>query len=230
LDTLYPGRIDLGVGRAAGAGGPTVRAIRGDASERNFVQDIESLSNYLADNRIEPVRAVHQAHQVPIWFLGSSMYGAGLAAGLGLPFAFASHFSPTYLLTAIHHYRENFQPSAYLDAPYLMVGANVFAADTADEAEYLASSHRHWFSQLHMGRPGLLCKPIDGYMEQMSDLRRKDLEQTLACTAIGDRVGVGTWLNNFIAQTKADEVMIDSRIYDPVARCRSYQYAAESIA
>ncbi|MCK1784228.1 LLM class flavin-dependent oxidoreductase [Pseudomonas sp. TNT11] len=230
LDTLFPGRIDLGIGRAPGSAGPAIRALRGDASERDFTQDIRQLTDYLADEGRQPVRAIPGKHNVPLWLLGSSLNSAELAAKSGLPYAFASHFAPHNLMDAIAYYRNNFRPSATLQQPYVIVGANVFAAPTRAEGEYLASSHRQWVSRLYAGKPGPLPHPEEGYMERLTERDRYSLAQAMACTAVGDQDDVGSWLRQFIDTTQADEVIIDARIYDPQARCRSYQLAAESIA
>lgn len=230
LDTLFPGRIDLGVGRAPGSAGPAIRALRGDSSERDFTQDIRQLTDYLADDGRQPVRAIPGNHSVPIWLLGSSPNSADLAAKLGLPYAFASHFAPRFLMDSIAHYRATFKPSAMLKQPYVIAGANVFAAATRAEAQYHASSHQQWVSRLYAGKPGLLPLPEEGYIERLSELDRQTLTQTMSCTAVGDKDDVGSWLRQFIATTQADEVIIDARIHDPEARCRSYQLAAESIA
>ncbi len=229
LHTLFPGRIDLGVGRAPGSGGATVRAIRGISQERDFPQDVQRVLDYLEDNRKESVRALPGRHDVPVWVLGSSLQGADLAARMGLPYAFASHFAPQMLMHALAHYRENFRPSVYLDRPYAMAGVNVIAADTRAEAQYLASSHQQWVVELHAGRPGLLPIPEEGYLAQITHRDRQGLEQAMAYTAIGDKQEVGAWLREFIATTGVDELMIDARIHDPDARCHSYQLAAESI-
>lgn len=229
LQTLFPDRIDLGVGRAPGSGGPTVRAIRGISQERDFAQDVQKLRDYLEDNGREPVRALPGRHDVPMWILGSSLQGADLAARMGLPYAFASHFAPQMLMRALAHYREHFRPSAYLKQPYTMAGVNVIAADTRAEARYLASSHQQWVVKLHAGRPGLLPTPEEGYLASITPTDQHGLDQAMACTAIGDKQDVGAWLREFIATTGVDELMIDARIYDPTARCRSYQLAAESI-
>jgi luciferase family oxidoreductase group 1 len=230
LDTLFPGRIDLGIGRAPGSAGPAVRALRGDASERDFTQDIRQLAGYLADDASQPVRASPGKHEVPMVLLGSSPNSADLAARLGLPYAFASHFAPRFLMEAIAHYRATFRPSAVLDRPYVIAGANVFAAPSRAEARYLASSHHQWVSQLYTGRAAMLPRPVEGFMENLSGVDQQNLAQAMSCTAIGDKQDVGNWLRQFIAATEADEVIIDARIYDPQARCRSYQLAAESIA
>jgi len=230
LDTLFPGRIDLGIGRAPGSAGPAIRALRGGAPERDFVRDISVLCDYLADNGHQPVRAIPGNHQMPLWLLGSSLQSADLAAKAGLPYAFASHFAPRMLMDAIAHYRNTFKPSATLSQPYVIVGANVFAAPTRAEADYLASSHRHWVSDLYAGKPGPLPRPTEGFMESLSDRDRYSLAEAMACTAVGDKDDVGSWLRQFIETTQADEVIIDARIHDSEARCRSYQIAAESIA
>lgn len=230
LDTLFPGRIDLGIGRAPGSAGPAIRALRGDASQRDFTQDIEQLTDYLADEGHQPVRAIPGKHSVPIWLLGSSLQSADLAAKSGLPYAFASHFAPRFLMDAIAHYRSTFRPSAELKQPYVIAGANVFAAQTRAEAEYLTSSHRQWVSKLYAGKPGPLPRPEEGFMERLSVYDRHSLAEAMSCTAVGDQDDVGSWLRQFISTTQADEVIIDARIYDPIARCRSYQIAAESIS
>lgn len=229
LDTLHPGRIDLGLGRAPGTGGPTVLALRRGAPERDFARDVIEVMDYLADNGRQPVRAIAGRHDVPVWILGSSLYGAELAAVLGLPYAFASHFAPRFLHEAVAHYRENFRPSKHLAKPYVMVGVNVFAADTNEEAEFLASSHRKWTTDLHVGRMGLLPKPREGYVESLSEHERAVLNQVMTCTVAGDQAKVGAWLRQIVAQTAADELMIDCRIYEPQARLRSYQYAAQAM-
>lgn len=230
LETLFPGRIDLGLGRAPGADSATSRAVRGPVPQREFSDDVQELMDYLADNGKQPVRAVPGQHDVPIWILGSGMYGAQLAAASGLPFAFASHFAPRFLQQAVGHYKQHFKPSQYLSKPHAMVGVNVFAADTHDEAEYLASSHRHWLANLHAGRPALLPRPVENFMANLPNPLRQSVAQELACTALGTPEEVGTWLRQFIELTCADELMVDARIYDPVARCRSFELAAASIS
>lgn len=234
LDVLYPGRIDLGLGRAPGADEATMRALRrraSDAGPDQFPKDVVELLNYFADNGKQPVRATPGAGQnIPAWVLGSSTNGASLAAELGLPYAFASHFAPRLLFQAIEVYRRNFKPSVYLDKPYVMAGVNVFAADTTAEAEFIASSHRMWVGNLHSGRPGLLPKPEEGYMESISSSLRLSVEQELACTAIGTKQQVRAYLLEFLEATGADELMVDARIYSPESRRHSYQLAVESIA
>jgi luciferase family oxidoreductase group 1 len=230
LDTLFPGRIDLGVGRAPGSAGAAIRALRGDASERDFERDLEQLAHYLADDGREPIRSIPGDHSLPIWLLGSSPHSADLAARKGLPYAFASHFAPRFLMQAIEHYRSAFQPSAVLDKPYVIVGANVFAAPHRAQAEYLASSHQRWVHDLYAGKPGPLPLPTEGYLQGLPDFERHSLSQAMSCTAVGDAEDVGNWLRQFIATTQADEIIIDARIHDSTARNLSYQIAAESIS
>lgn len=233
LETLYPGRIDLGVGRAPGADFATTRALRRSAESHpnQFPNDVVEILNYFEDNGRQPVRAVPGAGQdIPVWILGSSTYGASLAAQLGLPYAFASHFAPRLIQEALQVYRAQFQPSRYLSKPYVMAGINVFAADTRAEAEFIASSHRKWVAGVHTGQLTLLPEPVEGYMESISPNLRCSLEKELAFTAIGTVQEVRATLLEFIDFTGADELMIDARIYEPQARRRSYQLAAESIA
>ncbi len=230
LNTLFPNRIDLGLGRAPGTNSLTVQAIRGtNITSRELQDDVVTLQDYLLDNGVQPVRSIPEKQNIPMWILGSGLYGADLAAKMGLPFAFASHFAPFYLEQAISHYKENFKPSAYLEKPYVMVGVNVFAADTYEEAQYLASSHRQWVVNRNSGQSGLLPHPLENYISKISKEQLHAMEAELTYTAIGNKEEVGAWLQRFINFTGADELMIDARIYDPVARCRSYQLAAESI-
>lgn len=230
LETLYPGRIDLGVGRAPGSDQRTVLAIRGQNPEaREFSNDVIALLDYLQDNQQQPARGIPGKHDTPVWVLGSGLYGARLAAELGLPFAFASHFAPRNLMAAISVYREHFRPSPRLDAPYVMAGVCVFAAETHEEAEFFASSHQQWVANLHAGKPGPLPKPVEGYLERLWSAQRVGLEQELACSVTGTRDEVGKWLRKFAQMTSTDELMIDSRIYDSEARCRSFEIAAEAL-
>lgn len=230
LDTLFPGRIDLGIGRAPGSAGLAIRAMRGDASERDFGQDIQQLTDYLADNGNQLVRAIPETHDVPVWLLGSSLNSADLAAKMGLPYAFASHFAPRFLMQAIAHYRASFRPSPLLDRPYVIAGVNVFAAPSRAEADYIASSHRQWVCNLYAGRAGPLPRPSEDFMDTLTNVDRHTLNQAMLCTATGDQDDVSSWLRQFITTTQADEIIIDARIYDAKARCRSYQLIAESLA
>lgn len=229
LDALYPGRIDLGMGRAPGSGGAAVRALRRSGAEHDFAEDVTEVMDYLANNGRRQAHGVPGDHDVPVWILGSSMYGAQLAAAMGLPYAFASHFAPRFLDQAVDHYRKHFRPSRWLGAPYVMVGVNIFAADSNEEADYLASSHRQWMLNLHMGRLGLLPRPVNGYVESLPENERRVLDEVLAMTVAGDQDKVRTWVRQVVERTGADELMIDSRIYEPQARARSHQYVAQAL-
>jgi luciferase family oxidoreductase group 1 len=229
LEALYPGRIDLGLGRAPGSDPATARALRrnlvSDADE--FPRDVLELIDFLSDEPQQAVRAVPgQGAKVPVWILGSSLYGAQLAAMLGLPYAFASHFAPQQLMEAIHVYRSTFRPSQHLDKPHVMLGFNIFAADTDDEARVLATSTQQAFVNLRSGRPGRLPPPRPGYYEESSGAARAVLDMVLTCTAIGSPATVREKLREFIAETRADELMIAGAMHDHRARLRSYEIAS----
>jgi luciferase family oxidoreductase group 1 len=226
LESLHPGRIDLGLGRAPGSDPTTARAMRrnltSDADE--FPQDVLELMDYFSAEPRGPVRAVPgQGLNVPIWILGSSLYGAQLAAALGLPYAFASHFAPQQMMQAIELYRACFKPSARLARPYVMLGFNVFAADTEEQAHFLASSMQQAFVNLRTGRPGRLPPPVRGYREQLDGPLRSMLEGILANSALGGPESVREQLQAFVARTGADELMITCQMYDHGARLRSYE-------
>jgi luciferase family oxidoreductase group 1 len=230
LESLFPGRIDLGLGRAPGSDQLTARALRRNlASDADqFPQDVVELMDYFSAEQRHAVRAVPGAGlQVPIWILGSSLFGAQLAAALGLPYAFASHFAPAQMMQAIALYRANFKPSTQLANPYVMLGFNVFAADTDEEAQYLASSMQQAFVNLRSGHPKRLQPPQPGYLNRIGAQEKAILDQVLSCAAIGSRDTIKPALENFIAQTGADELMITSQIYDHAARLRSYAITAE---
>ena len=229
LESLFPGRIDLGLGRAPGSDMLTARALRRNlASDADqFPQDVTELMDYFSAPHRHAVRAVPGAGlNVPIWILGSSLYGAQLAAALGLPYAFASHFAPAQIMQAIDLYRSTFKPSAHLDKPYLMLGFNVFAADTDEEAHLLATSAQHAFVNLRSGKPKPLPPPVAGYLNRIDPREQALLEQILSCSAIGSRDTVKSALKAFIEQTGADELMITSQIFDHAARLRSYEITA----
>jgi luciferase family oxidoreductase group 1 len=229
LEALFPGRIDLGLGRAPGSDQATARALRrtlvSDADD--FPQDVLELMDYFSAEPKQTVRAVPGTGlRVPVWILGSSLFGAHLAGTLGLPFAFASHFAPTLLMQAIERYRAAFRPSAHLARPYLMLGFNVFAADTEAEARFLATSVQQSFVNLRTGRPSALPPPREGYLEGLGTQERGLLEQILACSAIGSAESVVKALEAFLARTGADELMLSSHIFDQQARLRSYELTA----
>ena len=231
LATLYPGRIDLGIGRAPGTDRATMRALRRhlDASdeEEGFPRDVLELQAYLAEPSGEqPVRAIPgMGTQVPIWLLGSSLYSAQLAAYLGLPFAFASHFAPGLLLQALHVYRTTFRPSPAWPAPHAMVGVNVVAADTDDEAARLFTSIQQRFLGMQRGRRGPLPAPIDpAQLEAMwSEQEKLQVQRALAASAMGSVGTVRRQLQAIVAQTAADELIVASAIFDHAARLGSYE-------
>jgi luciferase family oxidoreductase group 1 len=230
LESLFPGRIDLGLGRAPGSDQLTARALRRNlASDADqFPQDVVELMEYFSASQPQAIRAVPGAGlNIPVWILGSSHFGAQLAAALGLPYAFASHFAPAQMMQAIALYRSTFKPSAHLQKPYVMLGFNVFAADTDEEAKYLATSTQQAFVSLRSGHPKRLPPPEEGYLNRISPQERSLLEQVLSCAAIGSRDTVKIQLEAFIEQTGADELMITSQIFDHSARLRSYEITAE---
>jgi luciferase family oxidoreductase group 1 len=230
LESLFPGRIDLGLGRAPGSDQLTARALRrnlgSDADQ--FPHEVVELMDYFSATQRHAVRAVPGGGlNVPIWILGSSLFGAQLAAALGLPYAFASHFAPTQMMQAITVYRSTFKPSAQLAQPYVMLGFNVFAADTDDEAQLLATSAQQAFVSLRSGYPKRLPPPVDGYLNRIGAQERALLDQVLACAAIGSPDTVRRSLKDFIERTNANELMITSQIFDHSARLRSYEITAE---
>ncbi len=229
LQALYPGRIDLGLGRAPGSDQATARALRRNlASDADaFPQDVLELIDHLSDNPRQSVRAVPgRGAKVPVWILGSSTFGAQLAAMLGLPYAFASHFAPAQMMDAIAIYRENFKPSAQLAKPYVMLGFNVFAADTDEEAAFHATSMQQAFVNLRLGRPGQLPPPVDGYTAKIGPQERAVLASVLSCSAIGAPDTVRAAMDAFVARTGADELMVTSQIFDHAARLKSYEITA----
>lgn len=230
LASLYPGRIDLGLGRAPGSDQLTARALRRNlASDADqFPNDVVELMDYFSAEQRHAVRAVPGAGlNVPIWILGSSLFGAQLAAALGLPYAFASHFAPAQMMQAIALYRATFKPSAQLQKPYVMLGFNVFAADTDAEGQFLATSMQQAFINLRSGHPKRLQPPVDGYLSHLGPQESALLEQVLACTAIGSHDSVMQSVKSFIDKTGADELMITSQIFDHAARLRSYEITSE---
>ncbi len=234
LATLFPDRIDLGLGRAPGTDRKTSQALRrnlnGDIDA--FPRDVIELQQYFQEPEARQcVRAIPGAGlEVPIWILGSSMFGAQLAATLGLPYAFASHFAPALLMPAIETYRSRFQPSAQLSEPYVMVGLNVFAAETGDEARLLRTSSQQSILRLRRGMPGQLPPPVPGFEDGLSAAERRLLDQAQLCTVVGSPKVVRVGIEEFVDRTGADEVMMVSHIYDHRARLRSFELAAKAAA
>lgn len=232
LEALYPGRIDLGLGRAPGSDQATARALRRnlDSDPDQFPRDVVELMDFLSDEPRQSVLAVPgKGAKVPVWILGSSLFGAQLAAMLGLPYAFASHFAPGQMMDAIQVYRASFRPSEHLDKPYVMLGYNVFAADSDEEAAVLATSMQQAFVNLRTGRPGRLPPPVPGYLESLPPNARAMLDEVLACTAIGSGTKVHERIHAFVERTGADELMVTCNMHDQKARLRSYEIAAGCI-
>ncbi|NOK08048.1 LLM class flavin-dependent oxidoreductase [Corallococcus exercitus] len=229
LETLYPGRIDLGLGRAPGTDQRTSAALRRGLGADSFPQDVVELQNYFKDPTPgQAVRAVPGAGlHVPLWLLGSSTYSAQLAAALGLPFAFASHFAPAQMMSALHLYRTQFRPSDVLQKPYAMIGVNVFAADTDKEAQRLFTSLLQAFLNLRRGRPGPLLPPVDSLDGQLNEMELAEIEHMLACTVVGSPASVREGLQSLLDQTGVDELMVTAQIYDHAARLRSFELVSQ---
>jgi luciferase family oxidoreductase group 1 len=232
LATLFPGRIDLGLGRAPGTDMATARALRRhmQASDE-FPQDVTELLNYLDDDLPEArVRAFPGVGtHVPVWILGSSLYGAQLAAYLGLPYAFASHFAPAMLAEALATYRQTFRPSQWLSAPHAMMGVGVCAADTDDQAEYLRSSQLLAFARLRLGRPGKLPRPTQDLSEIPTQMLA-EVNSAMSCAAVGSSASVRRQLTDLVARYQPDEIMATGMIHDHDARLRSFEIAADALA
>jgi luciferase family oxidoreductase group 1 len=230
LASLFPGRVDLGLGRAPGTDQAAARALRRtlQSDPDAFPNDVLEVMALFADP--QPNQAVVATPgaglQVPIWILGSSTFGAQVAAALGLPFAFASHFAPALLFEASRIYRERFRPSTQLTAPYLMLGVNVVAAATDEEAQWLASSGRQSFASLRAGHPIQLPPPSREWMRDADE--PSDLLQRARVSLVGSQETVHQQLQDFVARTGADEVIITSHIHDHAARLRSYEMTAAS--
>lgn len=260
LESIYPGRIDLGLGRAPGSDWLTMRALRRDprASDR-FPQDVLELQAFLGDgdgsagvsaNREAGVDATlttsttgtvigtgshrviavpGRGLKVPLWILGSSLFGAQLAAEFGLPYAFASHFAPTQMMEAIRIYRQNFKPSAQLNRPYVMLGVNIIAAESDEEGQMLFSSLQQMFLSLRHGNPGPLPPPIPGFSERMGPMDKMMLDQALSCSVVGSERTVKEGVERFVEQTGADELMITTQIFDHQLRLRSFEMIARQL-
>ncbi|SFC69481.1 luciferase family oxidoreductase, group 1 [Bacillus sp. OV322] len=227
LESMYPGRIDLGLGRAPGSDQLTAMALRRDVRRngQEFPEDLEQLRSYLdADSSSKAVRAIPgEGLNIPIWLLGSSGFSAQLAAQLGLPFAFASHFSPENTIPALNLYRNNFKPSKVLDKPYAMVGVNVFAADTAAEAKKLATSHQQQFLNLIRNNPGPLAPPVETMEGIWTEYEKAAVLQQLKSSIIGSPDEVEEKLQAFLNETQADEIIVTSGIFDHAARLHSFE-------
>ena len=230
LASLYPGRIDLGLGRAPGTDHATARALRRyfDSADA-FPQDVAELLAYFEPATADqPVRAVPGAGiDVPVWLLGSSLFSARLAAAMGLPFAFASHFAPDAMDEALALYRRDFRPSRRLPSPYAMLGINVVAADSDAQARRLFTTQQQSFINLRRGRPGLIPPPIDDIEAYWTPTEKFGVERALACAVIGDANTVKQGLEAFVARHRPDELMITANVFDHEARCGSFEIVAK---
>ncbi|MFU8863798.1 MAG: LLM class flavin-dependent oxidoreductase [Rhodobacterales bacterium] len=233
LEALFPGRIDLGLGRAPGTDMGTARALRRymDGAD-TFPQDVAELLDYLGDAPADArVRAVPgQGSHVPVWILGSSLFGAQFAAYMGLPYAFASHFAPQMLDEALRTYRATFKPSKYLAKPYVVVAAGICAADTDAEAQYLRTSQMLAFARLRSGMPGKLPKPVEDITAHVPAPILRGVEEALSVSAIGDADAVHRGLSQIVARYRPDELMVTGMIHDHAARVRSFEIAAHALA
>lgn len=230
LESLYPGRIDLGLGRAPGSDMTTARALRRNlhAHGEDFPDLVAELQHYFAQPEAgQSIRAVPGAGlNIPLWILGSSLYGAQFAAAHGLPFAFASHFAPTFLLQALDTYRRNFQPSASLNKPYFMVTANILVADTDEEARYWFSSQQQGFTNLHRGTPGQLPPPVDDIEQYWTPAEKLSVERMLACSLVGSATTVKAGLRKLLKDLMPDELMVTGHVFDHAVRLQSYRAVA----
>jgi len=230
LDALHPGRIDLGLGRAPGTDQATAYALRRNlvGGADSFPDDVDELLSYLRPPEAgQRVRAVPGGGaEIEVWILGSSLFGAELAGTMGLPFAFASHFAPALLLEAVEVYRRSFRPSERLDRPRLMLGVNVVAAETDEEAALLLTSLQQAFVNLRSGHPTRLPPPVPGFAERLTAQQAALLEGILACAAVGSPDTVRGRLESLSARSQADELILTSQIYDHAARLRSFEIAA----
>ncbi len=232
LDALFPGRVDLGVGRAPGTDMLTARALRRNLENGvdSFPQDVLELIDYFGPPSAERrVRAFPgEGRSVPVWILGSSTYGAQLAAMLGLPYSFASHFAPAEMELALEIYRSRFRPSAHLTKPYVMMGLNVVAGDTDAEAQYLFSSLQQAFVNLRTGRPGKLPAPVEGYAQTIDAAAKSMLNAALNCAVVGSRATVAGGLEAFIRRTGADELIVTAQIHNHDQRKRSFEILSQA--
>ena len=232
LASLYPGRIDLGLGRAPGTDQATARALRRyyDGAD-SFPQDVTELLHFFEP--VQPgqsVRAVPGAGlDVPVWLLGSSLFSARLSAAMGLPFAFASHFAPDAMDEALNLYRRDFKPSARLAQPYAMLALNVVAADDSAQGRRLFTTQQQSFVNLRRGRPGLIPPPIDDIESFWTPLEKAGVAQALACAVVGDPGEVGEGIAAFVERHRPDELMITANIYDHAARLHSFALAAQTL-
>ena len=233
LDGLFPGRVDLGLGRAPGAAGIVAQALRKNLHQaaEYFPQDVVELRALLTGDVELPIVATPGlGARVELWMLGSSLFGAQLAARLGMPYAFASHFAPDHLDAALAAYRSQFRPSAYLDRPHAMAAMTVIAADSEEEAELLASSQDQAFVRLRSGDPGQLPPPVPGYRATLPESARAMLDHLGQARAVGSPATVGETIARFLERTGADELIVSGATYDPAARRRSLELIMKAVS
>ena len=233
LDALFPGRIDLGLGRAPGAGPELQRALRKNLHQASefFPQDVVELrALFDGDPQLGVQATPGSGARVEMWMLGSSLFGADLAARLGMPYAFASHFAPDHLDAALALYRERFQPSQWLEKPHAMAAMTVFAAETDAEAELLASSQQQSFVALRTGRPGRLPPPIEDYRASLPMQAQSMLAHIGQASAIGSPSSVREAVGRFVERTRADEIIVSGATFDPAARERSLELTIEALS
>lgn len=232
LDALFPGRIDLGLGRAPGAGPELQRALRKDLhhAAEMFPQDVMELRALITGDIDLPIKATPGfGANVEFWMLGSSLFGAQLAARLGMPYAFAAHFAPDHLDQALELYRRDFQPSAQLERPHVMVAMNIFVAETDEEAQLIASSQQQSFVRLRSGNPGKLPPPIANYSDTLPAPARAVLDHLGQAAAVGSLATVRQRIADFVARTQADEIIASGATFDPDARIRSLELTMAAI-
>lgn len=233
LESLFPGRIDLGLGRAPGTDQVTAYALRRErrSDGQDFPEQLDELRAYFnpeLDSQYRSVRAIPgEGLNIPIWLLGSSGYSAQLAGQLGLPFSFASHFSPENTLGALKLYRRNFQPSEDLQEPYAMVGVNVIAAETDEEAEFLATSMQQQFLNLFRNNPSPLLPPVKNLEGQLSDYEKMLLDSRIGSSIVGSPATIKVKLQQFLDETQADEMIINAQIFDHKARLKSFEIVSK---
>lgn len=231
LEALFPGRVDLGLGRAPGADSRIAQALRKDLmqSAERFPQDVAELQARFADRPMAVKSTPGAGADVKLWILGSSLFGASLAAHLGLPFAFASHFAPAHLDQALQVYRDHFRPSEGLDRPHVMAAMTVIAADTDEEATLLSSSLDQSLVGLRTGNPGRLRPPVPSYRETLPPELRALIESMREISAVGAPATVRREIDKFVARTRADEIIVSGNIWDPAARRRSLELTMEAM-
>ncbi|MDG2002271.1 MAG: LLM class flavin-dependent oxidoreductase [Novosphingobium sp.] len=233
LDALFPGRVDLGLGRAPGADRRIAQALRKDliSAADSFPQDVVELQARFAGDARVPIPATPgSGADVEMWILGSSLFGASLAAHLGLPYAFASHFAPQLLDQALSVYRDNFQASEILDKPHAMAAMTVIAAETDEEAAFLATSSEQSFTDFRLGRSGKLKPPVAGYRDSMPDDALAMMENMRSVSATGGPATIRADVQKFIERTQADELIIGGAVWDPEARKRSLELTMEALS